>query len=106
MISQILSSSGAGRGVSTDTFEGEDVGGPQKTLTQIFTEPTKGDVTFDAALALLKAHGGVVKEGAGSRVKIFIEGKVIQFHRPHKKELPKYVVEAIREVLEDLGIKP
>ena len=82
------------------------MGGPQKTLTQIFTEPTKGDVTFDAALALLKAHGGVVKEGAGSRVKIFIQGKVIQFHRPHKKDLPKYVVEAIREVLEDLGIKP
>jgi len=39
-------------------------------------------------------------------VKIFIGGKVIQFHKPHQKELPRYVVEDIRDILAELGLSP
>lgn len=82
------------------------MGGQKKTLAQVFEEPTRSDISYDAAIALIKAHGGIVKDGAGSRVSIFIGGEILKFHRPHKKELPKYVVDAIRETLGNLGITP
>lgn len=80
--------------------------GQKKTLTLVFDEPTRSDITYDAAISLIKAYGGIVKDGAGSRVSIYIRGEIIKFHRPHKKELPKYVVDAIRETLGNLGITP
>ncbi|MHC1711184.1 MAG: type II toxin-antitoxin system HicA family toxin [Solidesulfovibrio sp.] len=85
---------------------GRPLGGSRKTLTQIFEEPTRADVTHESAVSLLKGYGAVVKEGSGSRVKIFIRGKVIQFHKPHQKELPRYVVQDIRDTLAELGITP
>jgi len=82
------------------------VSGHDKTLTEVFDEPTRSDITYDAAIALIKAHGGTVKEGAGSRVSITIQGAVIKIHRPHKKDLRKYAVESIRETFRKLGITP
>ena len=82
------------------------VGGAKKILAQLFEKPTRADIAYEAAISLLQAQGAIVKEGSGSRVKIFIRGKVIQFHRPHQKELPRYVVEDIRDTLAELGISP
>jgi len=86
---------------------GRPLGGSRKTLNQIFREPTRADVTYDSAVALLKSYGAVVDvKRSGSRVMIFIRERVIQFHKPHQKELPKYVVEDIRDTLTELGITP
>jgi hypothetical protein len=86
---------------------GRPLGGSRKTLTQIFREPTQADVTYDSVVSLLKSYGAVIDvKRSGSRVMIFIRGKVIQFHKPHQKELPKYVVEDIRDALAGLGITP
>lgn len=107
MISKWLAIDGVKQRAPKLPGNGGDVSGQKKTLTQIFGEPTRADVTYDSAVSLLKSYGAVVDvKRSGSRVVIFIRGKVIQFHKPHQKELPRYVVEDIRDTLAELGITP
>jgi hypothetical protein len=78
-----------------------------KTLRAIFTKPTLASIVFADIEALVVALGGEVREGAGSRVALEIEGVRIFPHRPHPgKETPKYMIEEIRGWLAGLGKEP
>lgn len=78
-----------------------------KTLRAIFTRPTLASIVFADIEAMVIALGGDVREGAGSRVALEIEGVRVFPHRPHPgKEAPKYIVEEIRAWLTETGKEP
>ncbi len=77
------------------------------TLAAIFAKPTRANIRFTDIEALVKALGGEVREGDGSRVVLELSGKREYAHRPHPgKEAKKYMVEKIREWLTDLEVTP
>ena len=79
----------------------------RKTLAAIFTRPTKANIKFSDIEALIKALGGEVQEGAGSRVALELCGTREYAHRPHPgKEAKRYIVEKIRKWLTNLEVTP
>ncbi len=54
-----------------------------KVLEEIFSNPMQADILWSDIEKLCLALGGTVKEGAGSRVKLFLNGAIGLFHRPH-----------------------
>ena len=78
-----------------------------KTLSAIFSKPTKSNIKFGDIEALIKALGGEVREGDGSRVVLELFGTREYAHRPHPgKEAKKYIVEKIRDWLSGLEVTP
>ena len=70
----------------------------RRTLEAIFSMPTRGAVVFSDIEALIRALGGEVREGEGSRVVFELKGSRKYLHRPHPvKEARKYQVEELRE---------
>jgi len=79
----------------------------RKTLAAIFSKPTKANIKFSDIESLVKALGGEVREGAGSRVVLELFGAREYAHRPHPgKEAKRYIVEKIRKWLTDLEVTP
>ncbi|MFP3913026.1 MAG: type II toxin-antitoxin system HicA family toxin [Desulfobacteraceae bacterium] len=79
----------------------------RKTLAAIFAKPTRSNIKFSDIESLIKALGGEVREGAGSRVVFELSGTREYTHRPHPgKDAKKYVVEEIRDWLTGLGVMP
>ena len=79
----------------------------RKTLSAIFTKPTRANIKFSDIESLVKALGGAVREGDGSRVVFELSGTKEYAHRPHPgKEAKKYMVEKIREWLTGLEVTP
>lgn len=79
----------------------------RRTLEALFAKPTTGTLRFADIEALLVTLGGVVDEGAGSRIAITLGDARIHLHRPHPgKEAKKYQVEDVRAFLEQLEIIP
>jgi hypothetical protein len=79
----------------------------RKTLQAIYARPTSASVVFSDIEALIVALGGSIKEREGSRVKIALQGERWHCHRPHPgKEVKRYQVEELRELLERVGVKP
>ncbi len=79
----------------------------RKTLAAIFAKPTKANIKFIDIEFLVKALGGEVREGDGSRVVLELSGTREYAHRPHPgKEAKKYMVEKIREWLTSLEVTP
>ena len=76
-------------------------------LSAVFARPTRASIAFADIEAMLVAAGCEVEEGSGSRV-AFLRGDARVFlHRPHPgKEARRYQVEAVREFLDGLEIKP
>jgi len=58
--------------------------------------------------ALIMALGGEIEKGrSGSRVGIYLHGKVTVFHKPHPgKEMDKGAVKNMRDFLEMCEVKP
>ena len=78
-----------------------------ETLERIFEEPTRADVTWQEVENMIKRHGGKVKNGKGSRRRIVFPGAKGSLHEPHpQKEMKKYAVEDLRELLKRAGIEP
>jgi HicA toxin of bacterial toxin-antitoxin, len=78
-----------------------------RILQAVFTRPTLASIVFSDLEALLVALGGEVREGAGSRVVLELNGKRWYPHRPHPgKEARRYQVEELRALLESEGIRP
>jgi hypothetical protein len=78
-----------------------------KTLRAVFVIPIPAGIVFADLEALISALGGLVREGAGSRVVFELQGRRIYLHRPHPgKEAKRYQVEEIRLFLETAGITP
>ena len=55
----------------------------QKILAAIFAKPTKANIKFSDIELLVKALGGDVREGSGSRIVLELSGTREYAHRPH-----------------------
>jgi hypothetical protein len=79
----------------------------RKTLEAIFETPTRADVRWAEVESLLKALGGVIAPGKGSRVRIMLSNRVATFHRPHPRPVAKMgLVEALRDFLASMETYP
>ena len=77
------------------------------TLAAIYAEPVRANVNWSDIERLLEACGAEVSEGAGSRVRIALNGVRAVFHRPHpRKETNKGSLRSMREFLTKAGVTP
>jgi hypothetical protein len=77
------------------------------TLAQIFERPTRSDIPWRDIEAVFLALGGLVTEGAGSRVRVALGERRAVFHEPHPERVTdKGAVRAVRRFLESVGIRP
>lgn len=78
----------------------------RKTLEAVFERPTRAEVRWSKVEGLVRALGGEVTEGRGSRVRFRLGDRVATFHRPHPKQVTgKGTLEDVRRFLENAGIK-
>jgi hypothetical protein len=79
----------------------------QATLHAVFAKPTRANIRWSAIEAMIRALGGEIAEREGSRVAARLNGVIAVFHRPHPRpETKKGAVEAVRQFLENAGVKP
>ena len=79
----------------------------RKTLERIFETPTRADVRWTAIETLVKALGGKVTQGRGSRVRFRLGDRLATFHGPHPKRVTgKATLEDVRRFLENAGVRP
>ena len=79
----------------------------RRTLDAVFAHPVSGNIRWTEIEALVKALGGTVEEGNGSRVHFLIEGRPATFHRPHPRPtVDKGAVAAFRRYLIGANIMP
>ncbi|CBJ81917.1 conserved hypothetical protein [Xenorhabdus bovienii SS-2004] len=79
----------------------------QRTLEQIFKTPVSSGIKWSDIESLIKALGGEIKEGRGSRCKFLLNGSIANFHRPHPSpDTDKGAVAGLREWLESIGVTP
>ena len=77
------------------------------TLEQIFKSPVPAGIKWSDVESLIKALGGEVKEGRGSRCKFLLNRSIANFHRPHPSpDTDKGAVVNLRDWLESIGVKP
>lgn len=83
------------------------MGKHDKTLEAIFAEPLRANINWSDIESLLVNLGAEISEGAGSRVRIALNGVRAVFHRPHpKKETDKGAVRSMQRFLTEAGVKP
>lgn len=79
----------------------------RKTLEALFEKPTRADVRWNAAIGLVRALGGQISEGRGSRVRIALNGRRAVFDKPHPRPaMVKGAVEDLRRFLIEAGFEP
>ena len=79
----------------------------RRVLRSIFADPARADVRWSDIESLFTAAGGEVSEGAGSRVRVALNGVRAVFHRPHpQKETKKGALRAVRDFLTEAGVTP
>ena len=78
----------------------------RKTFDAIFAEPIRRNVLWSDVVALVKALGGEVMQGDGSRVRFDLNDVSLNIHSPHPhKELKRYQVKAVRDFLDNAGVE-
>ena len=79
----------------------------RKTLLSIFTKPIPSGIEWRAIASLIKSLGGEISQRNGSRVRIDLKGQSLNIHSPHpQKEVKRYAVRLIKELLERTGDNP
>ena len=79
--------------------------GQRKTLERVFKEPVKSDIPWSDIEGLFSALGAEISEGAGSRIRVKLNGERAVFHRPHpEKVTDKGAVKAVRQFLTNAGV--
>jgi len=79
----------------------------RQTLQAIFEDPVGSNIAWRDIEAMLKASGADITEGAGSRVRIALNGVRAVVHRPHpQKETDKGAVKSMRRFLTEVGVTP
>ena len=79
----------------------------KKTLEQIYSRPTSGNIPWSNIEALFIALGANVSERAGSRVAVVLFDEVRVFHRPHPSpNTDKGAIASIRKWLELYEVIP
>jgi hypothetical protein len=77
-----------------------------KILMAVFEDPVRSGVPWNDVEALFKALGAEVREGQGSRVRVYLNGVRAVFHRPHpEKTTDKGALKSVRRFLLEAGIK-
>ena len=77
------------------------------TLQAVFDDPVRSNIAWRDIEAMLQASGAEISEGAGSRVRIALNGVRAVFHRPHpQKETNKGAVRSMRRFLTEAGVTP
>lgn len=83
------------------------MGKHEVTLSAVFAEPTRGNLSWRDIESMMKHLGADISEGAGSRVRVYLNGVRAVFHRPHPhSEAGKAQVESVRRFLVNAGIMP
>lgn len=78
-----------------------------KTLKAVFENPVRSNIPWRDIETLLEAAGAELTEGAGSRVRIALNGVRAVFHRPHPHtETDKGAVKSMRRFLTEAGVSP
>ncbi len=78
-----------------------------KTIEQIYSRPTSGNVPWSNIESLFKVLGAEVSERAGSRVAVVLFDEVRVFHRPHPSpNTDKGAIASIRKWLELHEVTP
>ena len=79
----------------------------RKTLVAIFIDRLRANISWDDVESLFVALGAEISEGAGSRVRVYLNGARAIFHRPHpEKEIGQGMVRSIRNFLAAAGCNP
>ena len=79
----------------------------RKTLKTLFEDPVLRNIRWNDVAGLIRAIGGVIAQGDGSRVRILIGDRSLNIHTPHpQKELKPYQIRAIRNLLSEQGFTP
>lgn len=79
----------------------------RRTLAAVFEDPVRSNIVWRDIEAMLKSAGAEITEGAGSRVRIALNGVRAIFHRPHpQKETDKGAIKSMRRFLIEAGVTP
>ena len=79
----------------------------ERTLKAIFEDPVRSNIAWRDIEAMLESAGAEITEGAGSRMRIALNGVRAVFHRPHpQKETDKGAVKSMRRFLGESGVTP
>ncbi len=79
----------------------------RKVLDAIFSDPVSASIAWREIEALFVALGARISEGRGSRVRVALGEVWAVFHRPHpRKETDRGAVRAVRDLLNNAGIRP
>ena len=77
------------------------------TLVAIFADPVRADIAWRSTEALMLACEAEISEGAGSRIRVALNGVGAVFHRPHpQKETDKGAITSVRRFPSEAGIRP
>lgn len=77
----------------------------RRTLAAIFANPVRANIAWADIESMFIAAGGEVTEGAGSRVRVALNGARAVFHRPHpESETGKPTVRSVRDFLTEAGV--
>jgi hypothetical protein len=79
----------------------------ERTLLAIFEEPVRANVNWKDIEALFHYYGATISEREGSRVAVYLNGRIAIFHRPHpEKETDKGALRSVRKFLVNAGVLP
>ncbi|MFM6386012.1 MAG: type II toxin-antitoxin system HicA family toxin [Microcystis panniformis] len=79
----------------------------RNTYDALFAEPIRRNIAWGDVVSLVKALGGEVIQGDGTRVRFDLQGISLNIHSPHpQKQLKRYQVKAVRDFLINAGIEP
>ena len=77
-----------------------------KIYKRIYQDPVQSNIEWSDIEALFNSLGVRISEGAGSRVRVELNGERAVFHRPHPESTTdKGAVKSVRRFLENAGVK-
>jgi len=72
----------------------------------VLKDPVQANILWSDIEGIFLALGGKISEGAGSRVRVKLNGSRAVFHRPHpQKTTDKGAVNSVRRFLENAGVQ-
>ncbi|MCA1667705.1 MAG: hexulose-6-phosphate synthase [Thermomicrobia bacterium] len=78
----------------------------RKTLELLFRTPPPTQIPWDDILSLFQALEATIRQRAGSRVAISLNGIVAVFHEPHpERKARRLLIRDVRNFLQDAGVK-
>lgn len=79
----------------------------RKTLNRIFENPVRSDVSWHDIETLFAALGAEIEKGHGSHVRVILNTRFADFHRPHPERVTdKGALKAVRRFLLEAGVSP